>query len=158
MKVIQKADFLNQISIDALGAGSIFGALSADSVEYLLEHGELIETQADEQLFTAGDSGEYFFIVCRGKLEFYRCDLGKHLRTRTAEFGEELGFAAMIALHKRTGEAITPAPSLLLKIDTSLFGQFHEAFPFDFGIMTLNLARGMARSLRQLNNEYVEHA
>ncbi len=70
--------------------------------------------------------------------------------------GEELGFVAMIALHDRRGSAEAAEESIVLEISTLLFYELQKSLPTDFGVLLLNLARGMARRIRELNNMLVE--
>lgn len=155
MKQIKLSEFLAMRSIDELKNGSVFGAISKEAIQYLLNRGEIFNACRGDIVFDYGDKGDNFFIICLGMVDFYKYHEGACLKTRSAEFGEALGFVAMIALHDHVGQAIVQQDSLLLKVSADLFSDFHTNFPFDFGIFTLNLARDMARTLRKLNNDLV---
>jgi len=64
----------------------------------------------------------------------------------------------MIALHDRVGRAVAREDSVLLEISSDVFGELHRAYPLDFGLLTLNLARDMARVIRKLSDALVEHS
>ena len=158
---------MEQISLEAfrlkhspenLGSGSIFGALSADATLFLLERGKICQARSGETIFEYGDRGDSFFIVCSGSLEFFKQHQGEYFQTRTIGFGEEVGFVAMIALHEHVGNAVAREDSLLLEVNSALFGQLHQSYPLDFGLLLLNLARDMARVIRKLGNKLVENA
>ena len=63
---------------------------------------------------------------------------------------------SLIALLVRVGRAVWHSVSLALDIYSIQFHAFHNDRPLDFGILMLNLAREMARSLRTADNMLVE--
>lgn len=146
------------ISPEELHSGSIFGALSRDAILFLLRRGRIWDVRAGDAVFNYGDRGDSFFLVCSGSLHFLKQKDGHRFHTRTIEFGQEVGFVAMIALVRRQGTAIANRDCLLLEIDSALFSELHEAHPADFGLMTLNLARDMARQVCRLGDLLVEHS
>ena len=158
MEKISLESFRQELSLEDLGSGSIFGALSVDAKNFLLEHGKIYRARAGETIFEYGDRGDSFFVVCAGSLEFYKKHEGEYIQTRTVGFGEEVGFVAMIALHDHVGNAVAREDSLLLEIDSNLFSQLHQSCPLDFGLLLLNLARDMARVIRKLGNKLVDNS
>lgn len=156
MKRIDHEELVKNITVEQLSDGSIFGAISKEAIEFLVETGNVISLTEGEQLFHLGDPGDHFFIILQGAVDFVKHHKGKSFPTRTAECGEALGFVSMIALHGHTGDAIALEDSLVLEITSQLYGELHEKHPSDFGIMTLNLARDMARTIRKLNNMIVK--
>ena len=141
-----------------LASGSIFGALSGDATRFLLEHGNIYQVRTGEQVFEYGDRGDSFYVVCEGSLNFFKQHGGDCFHTRTVGFGEEVGFVAMIALHDHVGNAVARENSILLEISSALFAELQQEYPLDFGLLTLNLARDMARVIRNLSNTLVENA
>jgi len=139
-----------------LNEGSIFGALSEDATRFLLDKGVILSVAADEVVFSAGDSGDSFFVVCQGTLDFYKHHEGRRVNTRSVGHGGELGFVAMIALQPHSGDAIAATDCVLLEISSLLFSKLHEQHPQDFGLITLNLSRDMARVINQLGNALIE--
>lgn len=156
MTPISKAEFVQQVPLKQLCTASILGAISEDAISFLLETGCIYRADKGEKIFGYGDKGSSFFIVGHGQVDFYKHHNGESLLTREVTFGTELGFVSMIALHDRTGEAFAHEDSIVIEISSDVFAQFHEKYPFDFGIITLNLARDMARTLRSLANSLVD--
>ena len=155
MKPISAEQFHNIVSTDQLRSASIFGAISEDAIEFLITQSNRFEAQKGDHLFRYGDPGDSFYIIAKGSVDFYKHHEGKSRLTRTAEFGNELGFVSMIALHDRAGEAIAREESVVLEITSEVFSKLHAEYSFDFGIITLNLSRDMARTLRKLGNDLV---
>jgi len=123
----------------------------------LLEHGKVLKLEKDDFLFELDDLGDRFYIILKGSFRFFKHHHGKRRYIRDHIFGEELGFVAMLALHGRRGSAQAAEESIVLEISSLLFNRLHQSLPSDFGVLLMNLARGMARRIRELNNMLVEH-
>lgn len=158
MRKISTQDVISQIDPETLQSGSIFGALSTDATRFLLAEGTLYQVDSGDILFETGDPGGSFFVVCQGSVEFFKHHRGKYRYTRTAEFGEEIGFVAMIGLHDHAGKAVVKKQGTVIEIDSVLFSKLHDLFPYDFGVLMFNLTRDMARVIRKLSNLLVDHA
>ena len=158
MQEMSVQDVISQMDPETLQSGSIFGALSADATHFLLEEGNLFQVNSGDVLFEQGDPGGSFFVVCQGAVEFHKHHRGEYRYTRTSEFGEEMGFVAMIGLHDRVGKAVVKEDGIVLEISSTLFSKLHDRFPYDFGVLMFNLARDMARVIRKLSDVLVENA
>ena len=158
MRQISVQDVISQMDPETLQGGSIFGALSAEATRFLLEEGKLYQVNSGDLLFEPGDPGNCFFVVCKGSVEFLKHHQGEYRYTRTSEFGQEMGFVAMIGLHNRVGKAVVKEDGIVLEISSALFSKLHDRFPYDFGVLMFNLARDMARVIRKLGDVLVEHA
>ena len=158
MEQISLETFRQSISPSDLSSGSIFGALSADATLFLLEHGKIYRVPTGEKVYECGEPGGRFFVVCAGSLDFFKQHQGVSYCTRTIGFGEETGFVAMIALHEQGGTVIAREDSILLEVSSNLFSELHQSYPLDFGLLTLNLARDLARVIRKMSETLVENA
>lgn len=139
------------IVAEQLQQGSLFGAMSAEGINFLLDHGQIWQLNKDDQLYASGDVANRFFVVCAGELRFIKVHGDVEMRTRRIGFGEEIGFVAMISLQPHGGRVEATEPSLVLEITCDLYAQLQSHHPQDFGILTLNLARDMARNIQRLN-------
>ncbi|WP_428035800.1 cyclic nucleotide-binding domain-containing protein [Amphritea sp.] len=158
MKTITPEAIHNRLPQETIRQGSLFGALSDDCINFVLEEGRILELAEGEKVFNSGDKGDAFFVVLEGNLSFVKLHNEQRYNTRDISFGEEVGFVAMIALQDHAGYAIANCETRVLEISSDLFARIHENYPFDFGIITLNLARDMARNIRKLSNELVKNA
>ena len=156
MKQLSFEQFAQVMDPDDLSGGSIYGALSTEATRYLLEQGVILQITAGETLYNYGDRGDRFYIVCLGAIDFLKYHNGDFHHIRTATFGQEVGFVAMIDLHKEGGSALAKEDSIVLQVTSDLFHDLHREFPIDFGLMTLNLARDMARVISRLGEEVID--
>ena len=145
-----------QFNPEQLRQGSIFAALSNDAIEFLLREGKLVCLLKGEKLFDYGDPGKSFFVVCQGVINISKQHGPHSAHTRSAAFGQEVGFAAMIALLDHAGAAVAQEDSVVLEISAELFARLHKEYPLDFGIMLINLTRDLARLVRKLGNALVD--
>lgn len=158
MEQIPAEAIADELNSQGLQSGSIFGAISPAAIRFLITNGEVFRVAKGEEIFRYGEPGCSFFVVCTGSVDFFKHHEGKDAYTRTVMPGEEIGFVAMIALHDHVGIAVAHEDSIVLEISSDLFADLHEKYPFDFGIMTLNLARDLARIVRKLSNILVGHS
>ena len=158
MELIHYAEIARKITPQAMKNGPICAALSEPAIGYLLRNGQLYRATPGDLVFEYGTPGDSFFIVCQGILDFYKVhnDMCRHIRE--IGFGDEIGFLSMIALRNRTGDAVARQRAIVLKVSAELFSDLHQSYSFDFGIMTLNLARDMARALHQVSKDLVDAA
>lgn len=158
MQPITVAELEQHLPLEHLKDGSIFGALSPQGVEFLVNQGTLYRVEEGERIYDFGDQGSSFFIVCQGSLSFLTQYENECYHTRNVTFGEETGYVSMIALQSRSGYAVAREDSIILEVSTDLYGRLHEEIPFDFGIITLNLARDMARTIIKLRQTLVKNS
>ena len=151
MDAIAREGFKVQLVAERLQQGSLFGAMSADGIDYLLENGQIWTLSPQDQLYGTGDIASRFFVVCSGELRFIKVQGSKELHTRNIGFGEEIGFVAMISLQPHGGRVEATQNSVVLEVTCDLYAQLQVHYPQDFGILTLNLARDMARNIQRLN-------
>lgn len=140
------------LSADTLKTGSIFGALSASAIDFLVNRGKLIHLEKGEALFNDGDKGDSFYIIVTGMLFYYQDNEKASSLIRTVSFGQALGYVTMISLSPRNGYAKADCDTVILEVDYNVFGEFHDKFAFDFGILILNLSRDMARNIQVLSH------
>lgn len=156
MQAVDGQGTIERIGIDALRQVSVFGALSSPAIEFLMSRGRVLQLDEGDVLYEPGDRGDRFYVVLQGSLSFYQQHEGRLAHVRDLHVGEEMGFCAMVALHERVGRPIAADKGHVLEVSSALFYDFHEQFPADFGLLLLNLARGMARTLREVSDHVAE--
>jgi len=127
---------------------SSFGAMPETVVRRLVQEGRVVRLEAGEVLYTAGEPSHSFFIVLSGTVHSYmpRKDGGWAL-ARCHQAGDDMGFVPMIALCERPASTIAEEESTVVEISSDQFLLLHEQDPDAFGLLLLNLVRGMARAI-----------
>ncbi len=144
------------LSLDACREFSVFGALSDDSIEFLLSHGDCIELSKHEMLYHTGDPSNGFYVVLSGLLAFYKEHQGHSCLVRQYAPGEELGFVGMISLHPRAGWAQMHEAGRVLRVSDAIFHQLQQRNGHDFTLLLINLVRDKSRELTNANNMLVD--
>jgi CRP-like cAMP-binding protein len=131
---------------------STFGALSDESVYFLLSGGHLLQLHQDDLLYQVGDPADEFYVVLQGDLSLYRPSEGRDVLVRHFGRGDLLGFDGMIGRHARSGSVVAGEDVVVLEIGSALFFDLHMQYPADFGLMLVSLSREMSREIAQLEN------
>lgn len=150
MNVVNVPNCPYDLSNESLKTGSIFGALSASAIEFLIGSGALNCYKQGEFVYQDGDQGDSFYIIIGGTFDYYIDHEGSSSLIRRLKFGEALGYVTMVALSARQGYTLAATDGTLLEINAQVFAEFHDRFSFDFGILILNLSRDMARNIQVL--------
>ncbi|EON93588.1 cyclic nucleotide-binding protein [Marinobacter lipolyticus SM19] len=127
---------------------STFGALTDDVILSLLQGGRVLRIDAGEGLYTVGERSTAFYIVLIGTVNTYmpRSDGGCTL-ARCHQPGDDMGFVPMIALQDHPASTEAAIDSVVLEITCGQFLELHQQDPDAFGVILLNLVRGMARAI-----------
>jgi len=156
MTHIDYSEFRQLLPLETCREFSIFGALSDDTIEFLLNGGTCIELEQHETLYHVGTPSDCFYIVLSGLLGFYKEYKGRSCMVREYPPGEELGFVGMISLNPRAGWAQMHQAGRLLKVSDALFHQLQQRNSQDFTILLLNLVRDKSREILRANDLLAE--
>lgn len=150
MNIVNVPNCPYDLSIESLKTGSIFGALSASAIEYLIRAGSLNCYEKGEFIYQNDDRGDSFYIIIDGTFDYFIDSETSSSLIRRLTFGEALGYVSMVALSTRQGYTVAASKGALLEVNSQVFAEFHDRFSFDFGILILNLSRDMARNIQVL--------
>ncbi len=157
MKSVDGESLLQALGPEFFRELSTFGALSDRVIRRLLCEGSIVELEAGEVVYRAGERTDSFYVVLSGAMNLYVSNDHLHVLTRPHLRGEEFGFVPMIALHDRTATAVAAqAGTLVVKITADQFHELHVSEPDDFGLLLLNLAREMARAVGALSQSILQ--
>ena len=156
MQSVTSSEFLKRNPLEQLKELSTFGALSSETIRWLLEEGRISRLAPGESLFKPGSRGDSFFVILDGHVAYYRPGRDQYAYIRDYNKGQQIGFSNTLALHDRVGMAIATATVLALEIDYRLFNRLRLEFPPEFGLLMLNLARELARTIRNVDDIIVD--
>ena len=136
---------------------STFGAIQDAVLLKILEAGRILKLDCGDVLYSVGDRTACFYIVIIGSINnFILGQDGSKVLSRHHDAGDDLGFVHMISLNGRTATAIAEDDAVVLEISIELFFELHEQEPEAFGLLLLNLARGMARTILKMADKIAE--
>ncbi|MEP5837480.1 MAG: cyclic nucleotide-binding domain-containing protein [Marinobacter sp.] len=156
MHEITVEQVLNKFPFEHLRELATFGALSDECILDLLENGHLMELAPGDALYEAGSSADEFYVIIDGTLDLFHHFEDKRAPTRTYHAGDQLGFVGIIALHPHRGTAIACETCWTVAISSSQFFDLNHTAPENFGLLMINLSRGMARTISILGDVITE--
>ena len=115
-----------------------------------------VKPQTIAKSIAIGNPADGFYVLLRGQLDCYREVDSEQVPILIVGVGEQIGYVSMIGLFERLGDGKAHGPTVLLHIGSDLFYQLHLEYPFDFGILMLNLSREMARAFRRVTEELID--
>ena len=156
MNTLDGQRLIDEWGVDYFKKCSTFGALSDQAIGFLCKGGRIVSLDDGEALFHAGETADGFYVLLRGQLDCYREVDSEQVPILIVGVGEQIGYVSMIGLFERLGDGKAHGPTVLLHIGSDLFYQLHLEYPFDFGILMLNLSREMARAFRRVTEELID--
>ena len=156
MKSLTLAHALQKFPLDQLRELSTFGALSDEMIVQLFTEGEIFRLDQGEELYHVDDPVNEFYVVLSGRIALYHHHLNQPALTHYYNPGVQIGYVGLIALHERMGTAIADQQSHLLSISKKQYFDLHRSSPKAFGLLTLNLAREMARTIGEMGDFIAE--
>lgn len=88
MKSISGISLIDRFGMEYFQNASVFGALSATVIEFLLDNGRVLKMAKGDVVYRPGDKGDKFYVVLQGSLSFYHALLrindspSKHSRAK----------------------------------------------------------------------------
>lgn len=142
---------------DEFRAVPLFAALDEATLEEFAARLLVREHDANDGVFDEGESSGSVFVVLSGSVELARRDSdGKSWLIATRGPGEWFGEVGLIGVKRRGVSARATGPSRLLELHAR---ELHELSRRDmkaYALLTMNLARELARKLDGLEQQLVE--
>jgi CRP/FNR family cyclic AMP-dependent transcriptional regulator len=130
------------------------------SAQTLLAHEGLVhDFGAGEWIVREGDAGHSFFILAEGQVEVIKHADEPHAVTlATLRHGEFFGEMSVVDPVARAASVRTLSPVRVIEIKAATLYHLFQKMPDQYSIVLLNLARDMARRLRQLDEAFAARA
>jgi len=144
-------------SVDELATIPLFAALEASTLRELAARLTVRRWAPGEMVFDAGDASGSILAVLTGSVELERRDrAGRAWVIATRGAGEWFGDVGLIGIKRRAVGARALVESRLLEVPAR---ELHELARRDvkaYALLTMNLARELARKVDRLEQELVE--
>jgi signal-transduction protein with cAMP-binding, CBS, and nucleotidyltransferase domain len=152
MEIIEASGVLEAFGLPYFRQLSTLGALSDEAIVSLLQHGTVRRYEQGDFVSRLDQGASEFQIVLEGRIAYYKHFEGRDVLTRHFSKGEQMGFDLMIGLIHYNGTDVAVENTTLLEISSAQFYNFHVNFPADFGLLTISLARELAREIAMLED------
>ncbi len=136
-----------------LGEGSLFAGLTGAQVERLAEFARLSQYADGDVVVAGGSLGDSLYILDDGQVDVCSSDgQGREvLLTTVGERGAFFGEVALVDPGPRSATLRARGPTRLLQFSVNTLGAFFAEHPDAQLLVLRNIARTLARRLRQAN-------
>jgi len=126
---------------------AIFGAVSEDAVQYLIDKAPCRQFHANQFVFREGDLANSMYLLLSGRVTIFRDWEGKRYSLRELAAGECLGEMSLLACRQRSASVVATQEVVALEISNNLLADLYLSFPEQYTIIVMNLAREVCRRL-----------
>jgi CRP/FNR family cyclic AMP-dependent transcriptional regulator len=129
---------------------SIFGALTPETIEFLLHRATRQETHAGDFLVREGEPGGDLYVLESGSAEVFKERKGaKSIKVRLAKLvaGDCFGETSLLACMPRSATVVALTDCVTLRLATNDLLALYEQDVRQFAILMMNLGREAARRL-----------
>jgi CRP-like cAMP-binding protein len=143
---------MSSTSLELLQAMPIFGAISDDSLKFLLARAKELSVDKDDYFFRENDQGSSMFVLEDGRVAVTKSWVGQTQDLAYLSKGDCFGEMALIEMGARSAsvQAVADCTALELSIDI-----LHELYQHDleqFTIIQMNMSREVSRRLRRADD------
>lgn len=127
----------------------LFGALSDDFLEHLVNTLAVVRFMPGEAIFREGDPAREFYVVLDGELEVLkRSRRGRETRVAILGPSDCIGEMSIIDMQPRSATVRALGPARMLRITTEEMDALYRHDLKSYTLIILNIARDLSRRLR----------
>ncbi|MEM6823273.1 MAG: cyclic nucleotide-binding domain-containing protein [Verrucomicrobiota bacterium] len=136
--------------IEVLRKHPLFSWISSEPLEWLAKNGQESLFSGHGKIYEDGSNGDAIFIILEGSVNF-PSNNGK--ADISLKEGEVFGECSLIEVRKRAREAQASPSARIFVLSHQVLLDFANKYPDPYSIMVTNLARNLARRIRDLNTQ-----
>lgn len=149
MQESQKIRMSSPPTVEHLRGIGLFGALSDDTLEFLISTLPILNVPAGEPIFREGELASEMFIVLSGEVEVLKkSKRGNEVRVAMLGAGDWFGEMSILDIQPRSATVIAIAPTKLLRLTSESLDALYRRDLKGYSLIVLNVAREMSRRLR----------
>ncbi len=126
----------------------VFGAMRADTLEFLLEQAELVNVAGGSFFFREGDPGDAMYVLERGEVQIIKSWDTQNLVLGTLASGACFGEMALIDLFPRSASIKSLSDCSAIQLTPDLLFEIYHRDLQQFTLLYMNVAREISRKLR----------
>jgi len=126
----------------------IFGAISADALEFLLQRAATVRLAAGEHFFHEGDGATGMFVLEAGHVLIARAAAGRTIVLGELGPGDCFGEMALMDMHPRSASARAVDECQAIEIRPDALYELFKHDCVQFALIQMNMGREVCRRLR----------
>jgi len=144
---------LKQARVELLQAMPIFGGISKETLEFLIDRASILNLSPGEYFFHEGDDAVSMFVLESGKVAVSKQWNGEdHLLKRLSQ-GDCFGEMALLDLYPRSASVIAVEPCSAIELSNITMLELHHHNLEQFTIIQMNIGREISRRLRSADKQ-----
>ena len=143
---------MSSTSVELLQAMPIFGAISDDTLKFLLERSKDVSVDKDDYFFRENDQGSSMFVLEQGRVAVLKSWVDQSKVLAYLDSGDCFGEMALIEMCPRSASIQAAEDCTALELS---FDSLHELYQHDleqFTIIQMNTSREVCRRLRKADD------
>jgi len=139
---------MKQARVKLLQSMPIFGGLRKDTLEFLVDHANIVRLTPGDFFFREGEDAISMFVLERGKVAVAKEYNDEERLIKHLSQGDCFGEMALLDLYPRSASVMAVEPSEAIEIPSSMLLKLYEHDLEQFTIIQMNIGREISRRLR----------
>jgi len=143
--VIAQRDLIQRISV--------FGALSAEALDFLLQRTTRVTREGRSCFFREGDQARSIYVIESGRVAILKNWENREYLLRTLGPADCFGEMALMEMYPRSATALAVIDSTAFELDSAALLELYQLDIEQFTLLQMNLGREVSRRLRDANDK-----
>lgn len=139
-----------------LQATPFFGAISLQTIRFILDLSELQHIAAGECFFRQAELGDALFLLEKGQASIFKSWEQEEYMLRTVNSGDCFGELALIDFTPRSASVRADTDCSAIKISSATLHKLYQEDSEQFLIIQMNIAREVSRRLRSADERWFQ--
>lgn len=142
--------------VELLQSTPFFGAVDSESIQFILDRAEFINTTTSEYIFHQFELGDSLYVIESGQLVVFKSWNHQEFILRHLHRGDFFGELALLDYSPRSASVRTESKASLIKISSGVLHSLLEYDQQQYLIIQMNIAREIARRLKAADQRWFE--
>jgi len=144
---------LKRARVELLQSMPIFGGISRETLEFLIDLASLHHLEAKEYFFHEGDEAASMFVIERGRVVVSKRWNGRPHPIRHLGQGDCFGEMALLDLYPRSASVSAEEPCDAIELGQDMLLKLFQHDLEQFTILQMNVGREISRRLRTADHQ-----
>jgi len=144
---------LKQARVTLLQSMPVFGGVSKETLEFLVEHSSSRQLSPGEYFFREGDDATSMYVLEHGKIAISKQWNNEDHLLKNLGQGDCFGEMALIDLHPRSASSMAIENCSAIEISQMLLLKLYQHDLEQFTIIQMNIGREISRRLRTADDQ-----
>ncbi len=130
----------------------IFGAISDESLKFLLERAKEVQVAKDDFFFRENDQGASMFVLEEGRVAVLKSWVGQTQSLASLNRGDCFGEMALIEMGARSASVQATEDCTAIEVSIDILHELYQHDLEQFTIIQMNMSREVCRRLRKADD------